>query len=156
MEVAHRAAPDRIVQITEIALRHAAPPGSFKTVSARGKRGGERDYKGSVGERDFKDTRDYKGDIGREGWEDAASAIVAKAMELAPDQRDALARLLYDLFPGALAARLENASYALLGPGTPIGVALLSGTMNPANIGGSVNALGNNPPDNPPVVSPAE
>lgn len=99
LEVAHRAAPDRILELTEIAIRQ---------VTAL-------------------------------GLEELVPAIVAKAVALAPGQRVALTRLALGMVPATLGERILDAlAAALTGPGAAGRGAGLGGTINPANIGGSV------------------
>ena len=146
MEVAHRAAPGRIVEITEIALEQTTRKSPRR----------KRDFKDIVppGERDFKGGRDGADD--HQGREDQVASILNKAIALAPDQRGALTSLVAGMFSPAFSERVfASIGGVVLGSGGLGGTAALSGTINPANIGGSVIVREGNEAD-PEVVSPEQ
>jgi hypothetical protein len=153
MEVAHRAAPDRIVEITEIALEQTTRKAPRR----------KRDFKDVVppGERDFKGGRDAADAY--EGREDLVSSILNKAIALAPDQRSALLGLVRGMYPTSFADRVfASIGGVALAPGFALGGGALGGTINPANIGGSASGGGSDnkggvkAPAEPDDVSPSE
>lgn len=98
MEVAHRGAPDRILEVTEIAIRQVTTL----------------------------------------GMEDLVPAITAKAIGLAPGQRDALTRLAMSMTSPSLRQRILNMLGGAEGNDDPALNSALRGTINPANVGGNV------------------
>ena len=99
MEVVHRAAPGKVVQITELAIQQ----------------------------------------VKAAGLEELVPAIVARAVAFAPELRAELVRVALGLVPPTLGERILDAvSRAIAGAETPASASGLGGTINPANIGGSV------------------